>query len=115
MKVALYKRIMEIALSNIVNKTDEELMELVAERNTAAFKVLYQRYEVAIFNFIIKYTGDKGLAQDLLQETFTRIWFAAHSYNPEKGRLKTWLYAISLNITRSEMTKKQYTNLCSKI
>lgn len=90
------------------NKTDEELIQLVVERNTMAFKTLYQRYEKAIFNFILRYTGNMELAQDLLQETFTRIWFAAHSFNVDKGKFRTWLFTIALNITRSEMIKKQY-------
>lgn len=94
--------------SNTLLKTDKELMQLVVERSTVAFKALYQRYEVAIFNFILRYTGNRGLAQDLLQETFTRIWFAAHSFNIEKGKFKTWLFTIALNITKSEMTKKRY-------
>ncbi|MFC1840238.1 RNA polymerase sigma factor [Thermodesulfobacteriota bacterium] len=99
---------MKIKSSNIQKKTDEELMQLVVDRNTEAFKALYQRYEVAIFNFILRYTGNRGLAQDLLQETFTRIWFASHSFNSKKGKFKTWLFTIALNITRSEMAKKQY-------
>ncbi|MFC1495167.1 RNA polymerase sigma factor [Thermodesulfobacteriota bacterium] len=94
--------------SNILRKTDEELMQLVVERSTEAYKALYQRYEMAIYNFILRYTSNSGLAQDLLQETFTRIWFAAHSFSFKKGKFKTWLFTISLNITRSEMTKKQY-------
>jgi RNA polymerase sigma-70 factor, ECF subfamily len=99
---------METIKENILTRSDEELMQYVADRNTEAFKTLYKRYELAIFNLILKYTGDKGLAQDLLQETFTRIWFAAHSFNQEKGRFKTWLFTIALNITKSEMSKKQY-------
>lgn len=99
---------METITPNILTRSDEELMQHVADRNTVAFKLLYKRYELAIFNLIFKYTGDKGLAQDLLQETFTRIWFAAHSFNQEKGRFKTWLFTIAMNITRSEMSKKHY-------
>lgn len=93
---------------NILNKSDDELMLTVIEGNTASFNVLYRRYEKAIFNFILRYTANRGLAQDLLQETFTRIWLAAHLFNPEKGTFKTWLFTIALNITRSEMVKKQY-------
>ena len=63
---------------------------------------------MAIYNFILKYTGRKELAQDLLQETFTRIWCAAHSFNLKKGNFKGWLFTIALNITRSEMGKKSY-------
>jgi RNA polymerase sigma-70 factor, ECF subfamily len=99
---------METINENFLTRSDEELMQHVADRNTVAFKALYKRYELAIFNLILKYTGDKCLAQDLLQETFTRIWFAAHSFNKEKGRFKTWLFTIALNITKSEMSKKQY-------
>ena len=99
---------MDITNSNILNKPDEELMLTVIDGNTKAFNALYVKYEKAIFNFILKYTGNRGLAQDLLQETFTRIWLAAHSFNPVKGSFKTWLFTIALNITRSEMAKKQY-------
>lgn len=80
----------------------------VIDGNTVAFNALYCRYEKSIFNFILRYTGNRGLAQDLLQEAFTRMWLAAHSFNPDKGAFKTWLFSIALNITRSEMTKKQY-------
>ena len=93
---------------NINKKTDQELMQLVVERNSRALKILYERYEIAIYNFILKYTGRRELAQDLLQETFTRIWCAAHSFNQKKGNFKGWLFTIALNITRSEMSKKSY-------
>lgn len=99
---------MAITNGNMNNKTDQELMRLVIDRNTKAFKTLYQRYELPIYNFILRYTGKQDLAQDLLQETFTRIWLAAHSFNLDKGNFKGWLFTIALNITRSELSKKQY-------
>jgi RNA polymerase sigma-70 factor (ECF subfamily) len=88
--------------------TDEELMNMVLTKNTRAFKILYSRYERCIYNFILQYAGNREVAQDLLQETFTRVWFAAHSFNHDSGNFKGWLYAIALNITRNEMSKKRY-------
>lgn len=88
--------------------TDVELMSMVLEKNTRAFKILYFRYETRIYNFIFRYTGSKEIAQDLLQETFTRVWFAAHSFNSASGNFTGWLYTIALNIARSEMAKKRY-------
>lgn len=88
--------------------TDEELMSLIVKKNTRAFKLLYERYEVPIYNFILRYTGSREIAQDLLQETFTRVWFAAHSFNFESGNFKGWLFTIALNNTRNEMSKKRY-------
>ena len=89
--------------------TDKELMNLVLKKNSHAFKILYQRYELAIFNFIFKYTSSREIAQDLLQETFTRVWFAAHLFDYEGGNFRGWLYTIALNTTRNEMSKKRYT------
>jgi RNA polymerase sigma-70 factor, ECF subfamily len=92
----------------MINKPDKELMILVAEKNSLAFKTLYHRYHEVIYNFIRRYTGNREVAQDLLQETFTRIWFAAHTFDLQKGNFKGWLYKIALNITRNEMSKKRY-------
>ncbi len=83
-------------------------MGMVVKKNTRAFKVLYERYEIAIYNFINRYAGSSTIAQDLLQETFTRVWFAAHMFNLESGNFKGWLFTIALNITRNEMSKKRY-------
>jgi len=88
--------------------TDAELVEMVLRKNTRAYKILYARYEMRIYNFILRYTGNREIAQDLLQETFTRVWFAAHSFNQARGNFKGWLYTIALNITRSELAKKRY-------
>jgi len=88
--------------------TDAELMDMVLRKNTRAYKILYARYEMRIYNFILRYTGNKEIAQDLLQETFTRVWFAAHSFNHDSGNFKGWLYAIALNNARNEMSKKRY-------
>ena len=87
---------------------DWELMSLVKKRNTMALKALYEKHNVGIFNFIIRYTGNKEIAQDILQETFTRVWYAAHTFDKAKGDFKAWLFTIGLNITRNEMNKKRY-------
>ena len=92
----------------MVNRTDEDLIFLVRQKNAAALKELYRRYEVRIYNFILKYCGRKELAQELLQQTFERIWFAAHLFLPNRGSLKGWMFAIALNLTRNEMSKKRY-------
>jgi RNA polymerase sigma-70 factor (ECF subfamily) len=88
--------------------TDAELMDMVLKKNTRAFKILHGRYEMRIYNFILRYTGNREIAQDLLQETFTRVWFAAHLFNQTSGNFKGWLYTIALNIARNEMSKKRY-------
>lgn len=90
------------------NYSDKKLMKLVIKRNSRAFEILFDRYNRQIYNFILKYTGNRELGQDLLQDTFTRAWFAAHTFDLKGGNFKGWLYKIALNITRSEMSKKRY-------
>lgn len=90
-------------------RTDKELMKLIVDKNTHALKALYRRYEIRIFNFILRYTGSRELAQELIQETFTRLWFAAHTFDQKRGNFKGWIYTIALNLTRNEMSKKEYT------
>ncbi len=88
--------------------SDNELMRLVAVKDTRAFSIIFNRYETNIFNFILRYTGNKEIAQDLLQETFIRVWYAAHTYDQKRGIFKGWVFKIALNIAKDEMKKKRY-------
>jgi RNA polymerase sigma-70 factor, ECF subfamily len=86
---------------------DEALMKRVRSRDVEAFRVLYSRYEARIFNFVLRYTGNRPLAEDLLQETFWRVWQAASSYDPARGEFRSWLYKVAINATRTEMGAKR--------
>ena len=99
---------MDEVKTHISKYSDEELMNMVVERNTKALKVLYDRYGSGVFNFTLRYTNNREISEDVLQETFTRVWFAAHTFRPDKGTFKAWLYTIGINLTRNEMSKKQY-------
>jgi RNA polymerase sigma-70 factor (ECF subfamily) len=99
---------MDIVERDMTKYSDEELMELVKERNTRALKVLYERYNIGIYNFILRYTNNREISEDILQETFTRVWYAAQTFYSTKGTFKAWLFTIGINITRNEMTKKRY-------
>lgn len=89
-------------------KSDKELMQLIGDKNKEALKMLYKRYEIRIFNFVLRHTGSREIAQELIQETFTRIWFSAHTFDQKMGNFKSWIYTIALNLTRNEMSKKEY-------
>ena len=89
-------------------QSDQALAAEVAQGNAAALRSLYGRYGGQAFNFVLRMTGDRGLAEDLVQETFTRVWTMARTYDPTRGRFKGWLFTIALNLTRSELGKKRY-------
>lgn len=94
--------------SNLSSNSDEELMNLLQKGNTDALKLLYNRYSNGIFNFTLRYTNNREISEDILQEVFTRIWRSSHTFDPDKGTFKTWLFTIGINLTRKEMSKKRY-------
>src|SRR5437868_2623519 len=77
--------------------TDGELITLVGEGDAGAFELLYQRYARPVFALALRRLGDRGRAEDAVQETFTSIWRSAGSYRRERGPGAPWLYTIARN------------------
>ena len=80
-----------------IQPTDEELLARVADGDRDAFGDLYQRYARAVLGLAIRRLGDRGRAEDAMQEAFTSIWRAARSYRPDRGPVAPWLYAVARN------------------
>lgn len=64
------------------------------------FEHLYSEHAQALFGFLAYRTGDPGLAEDLLADTFERALRARRRFDPRRGSEKSWLYAIALNLLR---------------
>ena len=77
--------------------SDGELIVLSADGDRGAFEVLYRRYARPVFGLALRRLGDRGRAEDAVQETFASIWRAARSYKPERGPGAPWLYAVARN------------------
>jgi RNA polymerase sigma-70 factor, ECF subfamily len=80
-----------------LNPTDEALLERVGHRDRDAFEVLYRRYSRSVLGLALRRLGDRGRAEDALQETFTAVWRAAKTYRPERGPAAPWLFAVARN------------------
>jgi RNA polymerase sigma-70 factor (ECF subfamily) len=88
--------------------SDEALMAAVARGDAAALSALYDRYERPTFNLILRLAGNRSMAEELMQETFSRVWTRARLFQQEKGAFKGWLFTIALNLTRSELSRQRY-------
>jgi len=88
------------------SRDDRGLMERVVGGDPDAFATLYRRYERPLFNFLLRVTRSRPLAEDLLQETFTRVWRASRTWDPGRGPVRAWLYKVALNAARSELARK---------
>lgn len=61
---------------------------------------MYEAEAQGLYGFLAYRTGDRGLAEDLLADTFERALRARKGYDRRKGSERTWLYAIALNLLR---------------
>jgi RNA polymerase sigma-70 factor, ECF subfamily len=77
--------------------TDGELIQRAATGDRSAFEDLYQRYARPVFGLALRRLGDRGRAEDAVQETFASIWRSAGSYKPDRGPGAPWLYAVARN------------------
>jgi RNA polymerase sigma-70 factor (ECF subfamily) len=88
--------------------SDELLIDRVAQRDTAAFATLYARHSRPVFAMLVRLAGRRELAEEWLQETFTRVWLAASTHDPARGPVRAWIYRIALNTARSELARKRH-------
>ncbi len=77
--------------------TDQELLVRVAQGDREAFEVLYGRFARPVLGLALRRLGDRGRAEDAVQETFASVWRSAASYKPERGPGAPWLYAVARN------------------
>ena len=74
---------------------DHELIKQVVRHDQRAFLALYERYSGRIFTLILHMVGDRMLAEEILQETFLRVWSRAGQYAPERGSPLIWMLAVA--------------------
>src|SRR5437763_10257126 len=62
-----------------------------------SMRVIYRTYGPELYGFAVNALGDRGHAEELVQEVFTRVWRHADSYDAERASFRTWLYGIARN------------------
>ena len=80
-----------------VPSEDAALVRELVQGSEAALASLYDRYGGAIFASAYRLTADRGIAEEVVQETFLTLWNRAELFNPSVGSLPTWLHAIGRN------------------
>ena len=77
--------------------SDGELIQRTGAGDRSAFDKLYRRYSRPVFGLALRRLGDRGRAEDAVQETFVSIWRSARTYKPERGPGAPWLYGVARN------------------
>jgi RNA polymerase sigma factor (sigma-70 family) len=77
--------------------TENELVALLRSNHRGAFEYLYEHYSPALYGIICKILKDKDKADDVLQDSFLKIWRNIGFYNTDKGTLFTWMLNVARN------------------
>ena len=85
---------------------DEDLMHRVFYRDLQAFGTLYSRYGNLAYSTALRVVRDPQIAEDMVQETFLRLWRKPESYLPQRGRFVTWLTSVTRNRAVDEIRSR---------
>ena len=76
---------------------DPELLHRLQKRDPQALGELYDRYGRLVYSLILRIVRDGATAEDLVQETFLRVWNRVQGFDAERGAIAPWLLAIARN------------------
>jgi len=86
--------------------TDEELIARFQDGDTYAFDQLVRRYKDPLLNFIFRFIGDLNESEDIVQDTFYRVYKNKHYYK-EVAKFSTWIYTIAGNLAKTELRRRK--------
>jgi len=85
--------------------TDSQVVQQFLDGNARAFTDLVDRYDRRLLNFVYRTVGDRERAQDLVQETFVRVYRHLHRFDQTK-KFSTWIYTIAGNLAKNELRNR---------
>ena len=93
-----------------ISLSEAELIKAIREKQKIGSEALYDMYSASLFGVIIRVVQDQELAEDLLQESFVKIWNSFNNYDETKGRLFTWMVNLARNLSVDKLRSKDYRN-----
>src|SRR5215208_5577033 len=85
---------------------DDKLMENVANGDAASLEVLYDRYVRQCFGLALRILNNPSLAEEVVQEVFTKVWSRPGSYSAHKGRFISWLLSLVHHRSIDELRRR---------
>lgn len=87
--------------------SDSDLLQRIADDDDAALRVLYRRYSGLVYSLAWRMLGDQTRAEEVLQETFIRVWRAAITFDATRGRAEAWVVTIARNLALTALRKSR--------
>ncbi len=92
--------------------TDEELIHRFQHDDLAAYDIIILRYKDQLLNFAYRFLGNIEESEDIVQETFLRLWRNRHAYR-QIAKFSTWIYTIAGNLAKTELRKRKRRRIVS--
>ena len=102
----------EINSNSLANNTDEELIAMFQRGNGHAFDLLVKRFKNPLMNYVYRYLNDNDECDDVVQETFIRVYRNKNYYKPV-AKFSTWIYTIACNLAKTRLSQRQKLNIFS--
>jgi RNA polymerase sigma-70 factor (ECF subfamily) len=99
-------------VENQKNISDEELISRFQNGDLNAFDLIVRRYKDQLLNFAYRFLGNLEEAEDVVQETFLRLYRNKKAYR-QIAKFSTWLYTITSNLAKTELRKRKRRKLVS--
>ncbi len=103
------KTVNDGTLSRVAAKTlpsDEELIAKFQAGDIYAYEQIVRRYKEPLLNFVFRFIGDLVEAEDIVQDTFYRVYKNKHYYK-EVAKFSTWIYTIASNLAKTELRRRR--------
>jgi RNA polymerase sigma-70 factor (ECF subfamily) len=92
--------------------TDTQLIAHILNGDHSRFNALVWRWEKPLYNFILRYLGNKELSRDVTQKVFIRVYKNLGKLR-DSSRFSAWIYQIAANLCRDEIKKMSHRNFIS--
>ncbi|MGZ8607063.1 MAG: sigma-70 family RNA polymerase sigma factor, partial [Actinomycetota bacterium] len=87
-------------------RSDAALMRAFAARDQAAADELYERFASRVYGLGIVMLGGDAAAQDLVQDTFMKLWRNAGRYDAARGKLETWVLLVARSLAIDALRRR---------
>ncbi|HTE85823.1 MAG TPA: sigma-70 family RNA polymerase sigma factor [Dehalococcoidia bacterium] len=90
-------------------RSDEELLRAIAAQDVTALEALYARYGGLAFSLALRVTGNREMAEEVVQEAFLSAWRRGSTYEPGRGSARAWLLGVvhhrAIDLVRARISR----------